>query len=117
MKGKQVPFTSGVAVVSVLIVVTALVIIGRLFFLQILRGKDFEERADRQFVGSASTVFDRGNIYFTRKDGQKLEAATVIVNYKLAISPKSIYCIYLYGRIICVFLFFAQNKNLFHSAI
>lgn len=90
MKGKQVPFTSRVTVVSVLIVVTALVIIGRLFFLQILRGKDFEERADRQFVGSASTVFDMGNIYFTRKDGQKLEAATVIVNYKLAISPKDI---------------------------
>jgi stage V sporulation protein D (sporulation-specific penicillin-binding protein) len=69
------------------IIFLGLCIIGRLFSLQIVNQKSYKERAERQYLTPASESFSRGNIYFTKKDGTTVAAATVASGFKLAINP------------------------------
>ncbi len=73
-----------------IIVFLGLLIIGRLFSLQILNQKFYTEKAERQYLTPASESFDRGTIYFTKKDGTTVAAATVATGFKLAINPAKI---------------------------
>ncbi len=70
-----------------IIVVLSLCIIGRLFSLQIINQKSYKERAERQYLTPVSDSFNRGSIYFTKKDGATVAAATVATGFKLAINP------------------------------
>lgn len=83
-------FASRITIVSTCIVLFAILVVVKLFFVQILHSKAYDEKADRQFVTTAADAFDRGTIYFTRKDGREIEAATVVIGYKLAVNPKEI---------------------------
>ncbi|HWC57757.1 MAG TPA: penicillin-binding transpeptidase domain-containing protein, partial [Candidatus Paceibacterota bacterium] len=66
---------------------TAFLVVGRLFYLQILHSADYKERAENQYTTSSTDTFDRGNIYFTAKDGTTVTAATVVSGFKLVINP------------------------------
>ena len=44
--------------------------------------------ADRQYTRPAGQTFDRGNIYFSSKDGSLVSAATVMMGFTVAINPK-----------------------------
>lgn len=68
----------------------ALAIVSKLFFVQIIKGNEYSDRADRQYVKPVVTNFDRGSIFFTSKDGIKIAAATVKDGYNLSINPKLI---------------------------
>ena len=72
------------------IVVIGVVIIGRLFSLQIIHKEDYTERAERQYITPSNTSFDRGTIFFTKKDGSTMAAATIAKGYKVAITPRLI---------------------------
>ncbi len=72
------------------LVLMALVIVGRLYYLQILHGEEYALKADRQFTAPASALFDRGAIYFTGKDGSLVAAATVKTGTSLAAVPPKI---------------------------
>jgi cell division protein FtsI (penicillin-binding protein 3)/stage V sporulation protein D (sporulation-specific penicillin-binding protein) len=72
------------------IVFLSLLIIGRLFSLQIVNQKFYKEKAERQYLTPVSESFDRGTIYFTKKDGTTVAAATVATGFKLAINPPKI---------------------------
>lgn len=72
------------------IVFLSLLIVGRLFSLQIINQKSYKEKAERQYLTPASESFDRGTIYFTKKDGTTVAAATVATGFKLAINPPKI---------------------------
>jgi cell division protein FtsI/penicillin-binding protein 2 len=69
------------------VIVFGLLIIGRLFVLQIVDQKAFKEKAQRQYLTPTNESFDRGSIYFTKKDGTTVAAATVASGFKLAIDP------------------------------
>lgn len=73
-----------------IIVLLSLLIIGRLFSLQVIHQKSYKEKAERQYLTPASESFDRGTIYFTKKDGTTVAAATVATGFKLAINPPKI---------------------------
>ena len=45
-------------------------------------------KADRQFSSGGSGLFDRGAIYFTRKDGTLISAATLATGFLVAINPQ-----------------------------
>jgi len=62
----------------------------KLYFLQIVKGSDFSEKADRQYVNVSRSLFDRGNIFFTTKSGSLVSAATLKTTYILSINPKLI---------------------------
>ncbi len=73
-----------------IIIFFGLCIIGRLFSLQVINQKSYKERAERQYLTPASESFNRGIIYFTKKDGTTVAAATVATGFKLAINPPKI---------------------------
>lgn len=58
----------------------------KLYFVQIVHGESFSKRADNQYV-EESNSFNRGNIYFEDKDGDRIAAATLAGGYVLAINP------------------------------
>lgn len=70
--------------------ILALLIIGKLFFLQIVHGSDFARRADRQYAPSSIGAFDRGKISATAKDGTHVDLASVTQGFKLAIVPNEL---------------------------
>lgn len=79
-----------IRLVSAGIVILALLIVGRLFSLQVVSAESYRERADRQYAAPASGVFERGSIYFTKRDGTYLSAATTTAGFKVAISPETL---------------------------
>ncbi|MDB5255040.1 MAG: hypothetical protein JWL92_416 [Candidatus Nomurabacteria bacterium] len=66
------------------------IIVIRLFMLQIIQSSDYRDRAERQYVTPTAGSFDRGNIYFTSKDGTTVAAATIQNGFKAAINPTQV---------------------------
>jgi cell division protein FtsI/penicillin-binding protein 2 len=65
----------------------ALVLIGRLFFVQIVQGKQFAADADNQYTTRSPNTLNRGNIFFKERDGMLVSAATLKAGYTIAIDP------------------------------
>ena len=65
----------------------ALLFLGKLFFIQILNGASFKERAEGQYTAPVANIFKRGSIYFQTKDRAVLSAATLKTGYTIAINP------------------------------
>jgi cell division protein FtsI/penicillin-binding protein 2 len=68
----------------------ALILCVRLYFIQIIHGREYVDKADRQYVSFTSNLFDRGNIFFQNKDGSLLGAASLSTGYLIAINPQKI---------------------------
>jgi stage V sporulation protein D (sporulation-specific penicillin-binding protein) len=66
----------------------ALLLITHLYFVQIIHGKDYALHAQRQYISSSQELYDRGTIYFTRKDGTLISAATLETGFLIAIDPE-----------------------------
>ncbi len=62
----------------------------KLFFLQIVKGDEYAELADRQYLKSAKTFLNRGSIYFSRRDGVLVPAATLKQQFILSLNPQLI---------------------------
>jgi len=62
-------------------------LIVRLYQIQIHQAEAYREKAERQYVHTAKDVYNRGSIYFTTKDGEKVSAASVNSGYLLAVNP------------------------------
>lgn len=82
-------FTRG-KILSLCILFFGLVLIVKLFLLQVVHSNSYAERADHQYATPSSDIFERGTIYFTQKDGQLVSAATQTAGFKLAINPTQI---------------------------
>ena len=72
--------------IGAIIAIGALVIM-RLFSLQVIHSTSYKEKAQRQYVTTSDASFDRGNIYFSTKDGTTVAAATIVNGFKLANTP------------------------------
>lgn len=68
----------------------AIIIIFRLYSIQIVNGEAYREKALKQYIKPQTSVFDRGSIFFTSKDGIKMAAATIKDGYTLSLNPKLI---------------------------
>ena len=83
-------FTFRTRFIAICFSLLAVVCLGRLYQLQVLRADDYAARADREFAAPTDTLFDRGDIYFTTKDGVPVAAATTRKGTKLAIEPPKV---------------------------
>lgn len=83
-------FTTRIRLISLVVVVAALVLASRLYFVQVVRGETFSDKADRQYAQPQEGIFDRGSIFFEDKDANKLVAATLKSGYILTIRPKDV---------------------------
>ena len=79
---------SRIKLISVFIVGCAVVLIVRLYFLQVVYSQSFRLKADHQYSTVGQNIFDRGSIYFVDKNGLKTSAATVKSGFFLAVNPK-----------------------------
>ncbi len=77
---------SRLRLLSIGVMFIALVLIGKLYYVQIINGETYRNKADRQYVAGAS-FFDRGAIYFSSKDNSLVPAASLKTGYTLAINP------------------------------
>jgi stage V sporulation protein D (sporulation-specific penicillin-binding protein) len=81
-------FRSRIRLILSVIILVALGIVVRLYFVQIVNGEDYAQKADRQFSSGGGKLFDRGSIYFTRKDGTLISAASLSTGFLVAINPQ-----------------------------
>ena len=83
-------FKNRIRLVLAFVVFGALLILARLYFVQIVEGDEYSLKADRQFASGGSGLFDRGSIYFTRKDGTLISAATLSTGFLVAVNPQTL---------------------------
>lgn len=83
-------FRSRIRSVLAFIVLVTLLIMIRLYFVQIVHGQEYAQKADRQFASGGSGIFDRGSIYFTDKDGAFISAATLATGFLVALNPQTL---------------------------
>lgn len=77
-------------IVSGFIFLIIAVFLVRLYVVQIMYGEEFRIRAERQYVSALVAPFDRGNIFYSRKDDSLISAATLESGFILAINPREI---------------------------
>jgi stage V sporulation protein D (sporulation-specific penicillin-binding protein) len=75
-------YTKRLRVVSFGVVLLALLIIGKLFLLQVVKGDSYRSRAERSYVQSVDT-FERGSIFFSKRDGDRISAATITSGFRV----------------------------------
>jgi len=73
-----------------IIFLVAVVFIAKLFIVQVVHGKEYSSKVDRQDIVSSTGVFDRGTVYFTQKNGDRVSVATLKSGYIVAINPSII---------------------------
>ena len=83
-------FKGRVRLIAIVVLCAAFILIGRLYVLQVMKGGEFRDRAEGQYVYGTTANFNRGNIFFTDKTGNKISAATLEVGFTLAIIPSEI---------------------------
>ncbi len=71
-------------------IVVALVLVVRLYMVQILHGEEFRQLADHQYVRPSQHLFDRGTIFFTDSVGALVSGASIESGFLVAIAPKEI---------------------------
>ncbi|MEK7175891.1 MAG: penicillin-binding protein 2 [Patescibacteria group bacterium] len=79
-------FQNRLRFLSLLVLLFALLLTSKLYFLQIVRGEDFKIKAEHQYVAGIN-YFDRGSIFFSTKDGTLVPGATVKLGFTLYINP------------------------------
>ncbi len=83
-------FVLRIRIIYILIFIFGFIILTRLFFIQVVRSDDFKTLANNQYFAVPAGYFDRGNIYFKKKDGQLISAGVTKKGFLLAINPKFI---------------------------
>lgn len=76
-----------IRILTSLVLLLAVVLIGRLYQIQIIHADDYQERGKKQYVHTVEDLYDRGEIYLTTRDGENIAGATVQSGYVLAIDP------------------------------
>jgi stage V sporulation protein D (sporulation-specific penicillin-binding protein) len=83
-------FFSRFSILSICILIFALLLIMKLFYIQIVHSNLYGELADRQYSTPSTDIYERGTIFFERKDGQLVSAAVQTSGFKVAINSNTI---------------------------
>jgi cell division protein FtsI/penicillin-binding protein 2 len=86
----QKRFLGRARMLTVVCIAITFVLIGRLYFLQIMRGGEYRTRADAQFIQPAAPLLDRGTIYFTDKTNAQIAAAIIKDGFSIAVNPTKV---------------------------
>lgn len=79
-----------IRIITGLVLLLAILLVARLYQIQILHAKEYQDRAKQQYVHTVIDLYDRGSIFFTTKDGKKIAGATVKAGYVMAVDPSQI---------------------------
>ncbi len=75
---------------SVLFVIAAVLLVTRLYFVQVVHGDTYRAEAAGQYVETAPEFTDRGEIRFTKQDGEEVAAAVMQSGWRIALQPKEV---------------------------
>ena len=84
-------FLSRTRFLSFLFILVALLLVVRLYFVQIVDGDAYEREALGQYAIPASQMDDRNDIFFKKKDGELVVAAVMQSGWRVALQPKIIH--------------------------
>ncbi len=87
----MITFTKRIRILSLLFIFVAVVLIGKLYIVQVVNNENYLNLGDRQYIKKNSTINDRGDIFFTKKDGTYIVAATMQDEYTMYVNPKAFY--------------------------
>ncbi len=73
-----------------LFIAVALLLIVRLYLVQVVHGAQYKEEGTAQYIQSDPETQGRGDIYFTTKDGALVSAAVTLSGYAIALNPKQL---------------------------
>jgi len=74
---------------TLILLLFALILVSKLYFVQIISNDAFEARAEHQYVAGIN-YFDRGAIFFSTKDGALVPAANVKTGFILSVNPNTL---------------------------
>lgn len=77
-------------IISLALFALAVLLVVRLYFVQVVHNNYYSLRAEHQYLSSSQELYDRGSIYFTRKDGTLLSGAGLATGFTLAMNPSLI---------------------------
>jgi cell division protein FtsI/penicillin-binding protein 2 len=83
------PKNGRIGFISAIVLLVALFFVTKLFFVQVLHSESYREKAKTSYIQSSDT-FERGLIYFTKKDGTQIGAATITTGFRVVINPSLI---------------------------
>ena len=72
------------------VIVAVIILLSRVYYVQIVQGDIFSNKADHQYANPAQEIFDRGSIFFSTKSGTVASGATLKSGFTVAINPKLI---------------------------
>src|SRR5690606_27444065 len=79
-----------IRIITAIFMLAALVLVARLYQLQIISFETYVAHGESQYVHTVRNLYDRGSIYFTTRDGEKVSAATIQSGYTLSVDPSRI---------------------------
>lgn len=88
MNRKQLIFR--IRLLSAVIFLIAVMLVGRLYQIQVARADFYQTKAEGQYVHTKTDLYSRGSILFTNRDGTTLSAAAIQFGYILAADPEHI---------------------------
>lgn len=80
----------GLRILFGLIFLASILIIGRLFVIQVVNGEKYKERAEAQYVTSAQNLLNRGTIFMQPRVGTPKQVAMITETYVLYINPQAL---------------------------
>ncbi|MFA5773330.1 MAG: penicillin-binding protein 2 [Candidatus Paceibacterota bacterium] len=83
-------FQLRIRIIIVCIFLVTIILLSRLFFIQVIHKNLYTERADKQYITPSSNIFNRGSIFFSKKDNSLVAAGTISSGFKLAMVPNDI---------------------------
>ncbi|HCB35143.1 MAG TPA: hypothetical protein DEP25_00700 [Candidatus Taylorbacteria bacterium] len=84
------PFLSRVRLFSIACIAATLLLLGKLYFVQIVDGNDYAEKGKRQYAHANEELWNRGAIFFSAKNGELVSGATLKTGLYLVIRPDEI---------------------------
>lgn len=79
-----------IKILFICVLLVSFVLVFRLYDLQIIKGQEYMDAAEKKYVTKVPNVFNRGSISFTTKDGEKIDAATIQTGYTVSFNPSLI---------------------------
>ena len=89
MNNKNTPL-SRIKFISACVFIFSLVLIFKLYLVQIVHSESLSDQADKQYYRLQPNIFNRGSIYFKNKDGTLLPAAIQKTGFSISINPSVI---------------------------
>jgi stage V sporulation protein D (sporulation-specific penicillin-binding protein) len=81
-------FLPRVRFVSAILLLLVLILLSRLYLVQIVRGETYNQKADRQYIAPNQGLFERGTIFYEDKNQKLISAATIKTGYSLVLNTK-----------------------------